>query len=77
VQSGRVVADRSLRPELVGLFVVRETEALPNGVVRMITTTCGFDKCGLTYSANGAPPVIGEDSYRPLGAGWWQWEESW
>ena len=71
------LARRSLRPELVGLFVVRETEALPNGVVRMITTSCGFDKCGLAYSANGAPPVIGEDRYRPLGARWWQWEESW
>jgi hypothetical protein len=77
VQSGPLVADRSLRPVLVGLFVVRETEALPNDVVRMITTTCGFDTCGLTYSPKGSPPVIGEDIYEPLGSGWWQWQESW
>lgn len=77
VQSGDVVADRSLRLTLVGLFIVRETEALPNGVVRMITTTCGFDTCGLAYSPKGTPPVIGEDIYEPLGSGWWQWQASW
>lgn len=64
-------------PLRVGLFVVREAEALPGGVVRLITTSCGFDHCGLAYSPSGAPPVIGEDTYVPLGSGWWQWQRSW
>ncbi len=77
VQAGGLDGDDQPRPSLVGLFVVRETEALPNGVVRMITTTCGFDDCGLTYSPAGEPPRIGEDVYTSLGFGWWQWWRSW
>ena len=61
----------------VGLFHIREAEVLPQGVVRIITTDCMFDDCGLVYAPEGAPPVVGEDSYTPLGGGWWQWLRSW
>jgi hypothetical protein len=72
-----VPADGPHPPAVVGLFVVRETETLSGGVVRMITTRCGFDDCGVAYSPNGRPPRVGEDSYTALGAGWWQWWRSW
>ncbi|MCI0441179.1 MAG: hypothetical protein L0177_18915 [Chloroflexi bacterium] len=61
----------------VGLFWLREAEVLPNGVVRMITTDCMFDHCGLVYSPRGAPPVIGEDTYDALGGPWYHWWRSW
>jgi len=61
----------------VGLFWIREAEVLPGGVVRMITTDCMFDDCGLAYSPGGEPPVIGEDRYTALGGGWWHWWRSW
>ena len=63
--------------KLVGLFRVREVELLPDGVVRLITTECMLDDCGMVYSPIGRPPVIGEDSYRPLSGNWWHWHRSW
>jgi hypothetical protein len=77
IQAGNVKAGGRHEPKVVGLFIVRETEALPNGVVRMITTSCGFDDCGVAYSRSGKPPRVGEDSYTALGGGWWQWWRSW
>jgi hypothetical protein len=77
VQAGRVKADGQHDPTVVGLFIVRETETLPGGIVRMITTKCGFDDCGIVYSRGRKPPRIGEDSYTALGGGWWQWWRSW
>lgn len=56
VQSGHVVADRSLRLALVGLFVVRETEALPNDVVRigrLYPVRCGVSLRGLSDASSG------------------------
>lgn len=62
----------------VGLFRVKEAEVLPGGTVRLITTECMFDDCGVAYSPdNTPPPVIGEDMYEPLGGGWWHWWRSW
>jgi hypothetical protein len=61
----------------VHLFRVREVELRPNGVVRLITTSCMFDDCGVAYSPAGPPPVIGEDSYRHLSGNWWHWFRSW
>lgn len=62
---------------IVGLFRLREVELLPNGVVRLITTSCMLDDCGVAYSPKGPPPVIGEDSYRRLSGNWWHWYRSW
>lgn len=62
---------------VVGLFRVRETEVLPGGVVRLITTTCMLDDCGVVFSPRRRPPTIGEDSYYPLSDGWWRWWRSW
>ena len=64
-------------PRRVGFFAVREVELLPQGVVRLITTDCMFDHCGLVFSPNGRPPVVGEDNYVRLPSGWWQWLRSW
>lgn len=61
----------------VGLFRVREAEALPGGVVRLITTPCMFDDCGLAYSPEGVPPRLGEDVYSSLGGRWYHWFRSW
>lgn len=60
----------------IGLFVARETEVLPNGVVRIITTSCMFDECGVVFSRN-EPAVVGEDFYESLAGDWWQWTRSW
>jgi hypothetical protein len=61
----------------VGLFRIQEAEAMPGDVVRLITTNCMFDDCGVVYSPAGSPPVVGEDTYKPLGAHWWHWWRSW
>jgi hypothetical protein len=65
------------RAQRVGLFVAKETEVLPEGVVRIVTTDCMFDDCGVVFSSKGVPPRIGEDSYQSLGDGWWRWQRSW
>ena len=63
----------------VGLFWLREAEVLPQGVVRIITTDCMFDDCGLVYSPAGVPPRIGEDMYEALALGgpWYHWWRGW
>jgi hypothetical protein len=60
-----------------GLFRVREAEVLPGGIVRLITTDCMFDDCGVVYSPEGPPPRLGEDYYSRLGSHWWHWWRSW
>ena len=60
----------------IGLFIARETEVLPNGVVRIITASCMLDECGVVFSRN-EPPVVDEDFYEPLARGWWKWTRSW
>jgi hypothetical protein len=60
----------------VGLFVARETEVMPNGVVRIITTPCMFDDCGIAFSRMPLS-VIGEDRYVPLSGNWWRWWRRW
>lgn len=66
----------SKQPVRAGLFLVRETETLEGGTVRLITAECMFDDCGLVFSS-GQPPVIGEDSYDHLLGKWWHWRRSW
>lgn len=78
VQQGPPESPGQHAPRLVGLFLVRETEVLPHGIVRVITTSCMFDDCGLAFSPRHAkPPRIGEDSYDRLSFGWWRWWRSW
>jgi hypothetical protein len=60
----------------VGLFVARETEILPNGTVRIITSSCMFDECGIAFSRT-TPRAIGEDRYDHLTGNWWRWQRSW
>lgn len=73
----RMVAGAPARKgESVGLFVARETEVLPGGVVRIITTECSLDDCGLVFS-QVQPQRIGEDAYQPLWGHWWTWWRSW
>jgi hypothetical protein len=61
----------------VGLFQLRETEPLDNGVVRFITAKDFIDDAGFVYSPNRQPPIKGEDSYRHLYGDWWYWHRSW
>jgi hypothetical protein len=71
-----VEGTRSDAVQWVGLFRVRETDAV-GGAVRFITAACGLDDCGVAYKQDGPPPRVGEDSYRDMGAGWWHWHRSW
>ena len=63
----------------VGLYAVRETEVLSDGVVRFITSENGFDDAGFAFAPRSSPPVIGEDSYTkvPFSDGWYHWHRSW
>jgi hypothetical protein len=61
----------------VGLYRVRETELLPDGVVRIITAPSGFDDAGFTSSPVSSPPVVGEDSYTHITGSWYHWHRSW
>ncbi len=63
----------------VGLFAVRETEVLSDGVVRFITSESGFDDAGFAFAPRSSPPIVGEDSYTkvPFVEGWYHWHRSW
>lgn len=63
----------------VGLYKVEETEALADGVVRIITSKSGFDDAGFAFAPRSAPPVVGEDYYRgvPFVQNWYYWRRSW
>ena len=73
-----VSASETHSEQRVGLYTLKETEVLPNGVVRIITTESGFDDAGFAFSPRSAPPVIGEDSYKklPFSDGWYHWHRS-
>ena len=76
VASGTAEGYRSESARQIGLFRVREVDAV-GGAVRFITAECGLDDCGVAYSPSGRPPRVGEDSYSDLGGGGWRWERSW
>lgn len=76
VQSVAAVGRPRQMPHRVGLFTIREAEVLPTGVVRIITTDCMFDDCGLAFSRVGQPPLIEQESYRQVAGRWWQWRRS-
>ena len=64
------------RPVYVGLFRIYETEIVNEDCIRLITTSCGFDECGVVL-ASSEPPRIGEDTYESIGKPWWRWHRSW
>lgn len=55
-----------------GIFAVQESSVV-SGQVRLITTPCGADSCGLVYSPDGEPVVVTRDSFRRLWGPWWHW----
>jgi hypothetical protein len=62
----------------IGLFTVTRTELLPDGTVRLITSSHGVtDRAGFAHSVSSPPPNQGEDSYKHLHQQWWYWYESW
>jgi hypothetical protein len=74
VRAGRVATFGSLAPShRIGLYTITETELLPNGIVRFITSADGIDDAGFAYSSTSEPPRIGEDSYTHLTGPWWHW----
>ena len=77
VQSVTVPSPDSTR--WVGLYTVRETEVLSDGVVRFITCQSGFDDAGFAFAPRSSPPILGEDSYTKLrfAEGWYHWHRSW
>ena len=72
------VAPENTKP-WVGLYAVRETEVLPNHVVRIITSNSGLDDAGYVFSPAAPPAIIGEDHYTKLPwiDGWYHWHRSW
>jgi len=65
-------------PRRVGLFTVTTTDLLPDGTVRMITSSHGLlDRAGFAHSPSQPPPERGEDTYVPIKGQWWIWRESW
>jgi hypothetical protein len=62
----------------VGLYYVTFTELLPDGTVRVLTSSHGvMDRAGFVNSRN--KPILrrGEDSYKHIHQQWWVWYESW
>lgn len=62
----------------VGLYSVSFTDLMPDGTVRLITSSHGLmDKAGFANSQHNPPPSRGEDSYKHIHQQWWYWYESW
>jgi len=65
-------------PRRVGLYSVTFTDLLPDGTVRMLTSSHGLlDRAGFANSPHSPPPRQGEDSYKHIHQQWWYWYESW
>ncbi|MDO9365488.1 MAG: hypothetical protein Q7T58_03965 [Methylotenera sp.] len=62
----------------VGLYSVTFTDLLPDGTVRMLTSSHGLlDRAGFANSSHTPPSRQGEDSYEHIHQQWWYWYESW
>jgi len=60
----------------IGLYRVHSITLFPGGGGRFLVADADvFDRCGYAYAPDAQPPVIGGDSYDPLGGGWWLWLE--
>lgn len=65
-------------PRRVGLYTVTITELLPDGTVRMITSSHSvLDRAGFANSPNNPPATQGEDLYKHIHGQWWYWYQSW
>jgi hypothetical protein len=65
-------------PRHVGLYTVTFTDLLPDGTVRVLTSSHGvLDRAGFANSPQTPPPRQGEDSYKHIHQQWWYWYESW
>ncbi len=58
-----------------GLYTITETELLPGGGVRFITSSDGFaDAAGFAYAPAGEPPTLSaKDDYTHISGPWWFW----
>ncbi len=62
----------------VGLYSVTFTDILPDGTVRILTSSHGLlDRAGFANSSHIPPLMQGEDSYKHIHQQWWYWYESW
>jgi hypothetical protein len=61
----------------IGLYPVDRIDRFEGGFRFLIWGSGFLDPLGFAYSPDGEPPVIGEDYYTPINAGWWHWAESW
>ena len=63
-------------PRHVGLYTVTFTDLLPDGTVRVLTSSHGvLDRAGFANSPQTPPPKQGEDSYKNIHQQWWYWYE--
>ena len=75
--AAQLMADPEAAPGWIGLYPVDRIDRYENGV-RFLVWGSGFlDPIGFAYAVDGEPPVVGEDSYQPIGDRWWHWTESW
>lgn len=62
----------------VGLYSVTFTDLLPDGTVRVLTSSHDLlDRAGFANSPHSPPPRLGGDSYKHIHQQWWYWYESW
>lgn len=62
----------------IGLYSITITELLPDGTVRIITSSDGLlNSAGFANSPHSPPLRQGEDSYKHIQQRWWYWYQSW
>ena len=80
VRSGEIIlaSEFNYPSRQVGLYTIAATDLLPDGTVRMLTSSHSLlDRAGFAHSPANPPPRQGEDSYQYLYGHWWYWFESW
>lgn len=79
VRSGKLREQKREDPvRSAGLYTITETERLPDGGIRFITSASGLaDDAGFAYAPAGEPPAIGKSYYTHISGPWWFWYRSW
>lgn len=72
-----LMADEDLEYGWIGWFPVASIERDDRSVRFLIADSGFLDLIGFAYTADGLPPVIGEDTYDRLDGNWWHWREEW
>lgn len=80
VRAGKVelAVEFNHAPRHIGLYTITYTDLIPDGTVRVLTSSHGvMDRAGFAHSPQNPPPRRGEDFYKHIHQQWWIWYESW